>query len=120
MVQFIRGIPRELDEAARIDGAGHARIFLQIILPLMVPALATTTIFTFIWTWNDFYSQLIYLTKPDILTVPLALRQFVDDKSSTNWGPMFAMSIVSLLPIFLAFLLGQRLLINGIAQTGGK
>ena len=78
MVQFIRGIPKELDEAARIDGAGHPRIFLRVILPLMVPALATTTIFTFIWTWNDFFGALIYLTDPDMFTVPVALRAFVD------------------------------------------
>ena len=120
MVQFIRGIPRELDEAARIDGCGHPRIFLRIILPLMVPALATTTIFTFIWTWNDFFSQLIYLTKPEMHTVPLALRSFMDATSSTSWGPMFAMSVVSLLPIFLVFLFGQRFLLKGIATTGGK
>ncbi|MDV3295469.1 MAG: carbohydrate ABC transporter permease, partial [Brachybacterium paraconglomeratum] len=69
MVQFIRGIPRELDEAARIDGCGHFRIFFRIILPLMTPALATTTIFTFMWTWNDFFGSLIYLTTPDNFTV---------------------------------------------------
>ncbi|WP_394555082.1 carbohydrate ABC transporter permease [Agromyces sp. MMS24-JH15] len=120
MVQFIRGIPKELDEAARIDGAGHPRIFLQIILPLMVPALATTTIFTFIWTWNDFFSQLIYLTKPNLYTMPLALRAFIDADSTTNFGEMFAMSVVSLLPIFLIFLVGQRFLIKGIATTGIK
>jgi len=120
MVQFIRGIPRELDEAARIDGCGRAGIFLRVILPLMVPALATTTIFTFIWTWNDFFSQLIYLTDPKMYTVPVALRSFVDATSSTNWGSMFAMSVVSLVPVFLAFLLGQRFLIKGIATTGIK
>jgi multiple sugar transport system permease protein len=120
MVQFIRGIPRELDEAARIDGAGHPRIFLQVILPLMVPALATTTIFTFIWTWNDFFSQLIYLTDPDMFTVPVALRSFIDTTASTSWGSMFAMSIVSLLPVFIAFLLGQKFLVKGIATTGIK
>ncbi|MFC7534913.1 carbohydrate ABC transporter permease [Actinoplanes sp. GCM10030250] len=120
MVQFIRGLPRELDEAARIDGAGHPRIFLQVILPLMLPALATTTIFTFIWTWNDFFSQLIYLTDPDMYTVPVALRSFVDSTVATSWGSMFAMSVVSLLPIFLAFLIGQRYLIKGIATTGIK
>ena len=120
MVQFIRGIPKELDEAARIDGCGHARIFGVIILPLMVPALATTAIFTFIWTWNDFFSQLLYLTKPEMYTVPLALRAFMDAQSSTSWGPMFAMSVVSLLPIFLVFLFGQRFLLKGIATTGGK
>jgi multiple sugar transport system permease protein len=120
MVQFIRGIPRELDEAARIDGCGKASIFLRIILPLMVPALATTTIFTFIWTWNDFFSQLIYLTDPHMYTVPVALRSFVDSTSSSSWGSMFAMSVVSLVPVFLAFLLGQRFLIKGIATTGIK
>jgi multiple sugar transport system permease protein len=120
MVQFIRGLPRELDEAARIDGAGHPRIFLRVILPLMLPALATTTIFTFIWTWNDFFSQLIYLTDPDKYTVPVALRSFVDSTVTTSWGSMFAMSVVSLIPIFLAFLIGQRFLIKGIATTGIK
>ena len=120
MVQFMRGIPRELDEAARIDGAGHWRIFSQIIMPLMVPALGTTTIFTFIWTWNDFFSQLIYLTKPDMYTASLAVRQFVDAQSSTDWGAVFGMSIVSLLPVFIVFLFGQRFLLQGIATTGGK
>ena len=120
MVQFIRGIPKELDEAARIDGAGHPRIFLQIILPLMVPALATTAIFTFISTWNDFFSALLYLTRPDMFTVPVALRAFVDSTGKSNWGAMFAMSVVSLLPVFLAFFIGQRFLIRGIATTGAK
>lgn len=120
MVQFIRGIPKDLDEAARIDGAGHPRIFLRVILPLMVPALATTTIFTFIWTWNDFFSSLIYLTDPDMFTVPVALRAFVDSQAGTSWGSLFAMSIVSLLPVFLVFLFGQKFLIKGIATTGIK
>ncbi|MDF2992139.1 MAG: carbohydrate transporter permease [Microbacterium sp.] len=120
MVQFIRGIPRELDEAARIDGCGHFGIYFRIILPLMVPALATTTIFTFIWTWNDFFGQLIYLTNPSMYTVPVALRSFVDASSDSSWGPLFAMSIVSLLPVFLIFLFGQRFLVKGIATTGGK
>lgn len=120
MVQFIRGIPRELDDAARIDGCGRAGIFLRVILPLMVPALATTAIFTFIWTWNDFFSQLIYLTDPDMHTVPVALRTFVDATTGTSWGSLFAMSVTSLLPVFLAFLIGQRFLVKGIATTGIK
>ena len=70
MVQFIRGIPRELDEAARIDGCGHWRIFCRVMLPLMGPAIATTAIFTFIWTWSDFFTPLIYLTDPISYTVP--------------------------------------------------
>src|SRR5947207_2041998 len=84
MVQFFRTIPRELTEAANIDGAGHGRIFLQIMLPLSVPALATTAIFTFIWTWNDFFGQLIFLTDPDKYTVPVALRTFVDSTAGSS------------------------------------
>jgi multiple sugar transport system permease protein len=120
MVQFIRGIPRELDEAARIDGCGHWQIFYRIMVPLMTPALATTAIFTFIWVWSEFFTSLIYLTDPTKYTVPLALRSFLDSTSGSNWGAMFAMSIVSLIPIFLAFLFGQRYLVKGIATTGGK
>jgi multiple sugar transport system permease protein len=120
MVQFIRSIPRELDDAARIDGCGHAGIFLRVILPLLTPALATTAVFTFIWTWNDFFSQLIYLTDPDKYTVPVALRSFMDATTGTSWGSMFAMSVVSLVPVFLAFLIGQRYLVRGIATTGIK
>lgn len=120
MVQFFRGIPKELDEAARLDGCGHGRIYLQIMLPLSMPALATTAIFTFIWTWNDFFSQLIFLTRPDMYTAPVALRTFIDATGQSSWGPMFAMSIVSLLPVFLAFLFGQKYLVKGIATTGIK
>lgn len=120
MVQFIRGLPRDLDEAARIDGCGHVRIFLRIVLPLSMPALATTAIFTFIWTWNDFFSQLIFLTDPEMYTVPIALRTFVDSQSQTSWGPLFAMSAIALGPIFGFFLAGQRYLVRGIATTGIK
>jgi multiple sugar transport system permease protein len=120
MVQFIRGIPRELDEAARIDGCGHWRIFSRVMLPLMGPALGTTAIFTFIWTWSDFFTPLIYLTDPNKYTVPVALRSFLDATAGSNWGAMFAMSIVTLIPLFVVFLFGQRFLIKGIATTGGK
>jgi multiple sugar transport system permease protein len=120
MVQFFRGLPKELDEAARLDGCGHGRIFLQIMIPLSLPALATTAIFTFIWTWNDFFSQLIFLTRPDMYTVPIALRTFIDTTSNSSWGPLFAMSIVSLIPVFIVFLFGQKYLVKGIATTGIK
>jgi multiple sugar transport system permease protein len=120
MVQFIRSLPRELDEAARIDGCGHGRIYWRIIMPLSVPALATSALFTFIWTWNDFFSQLIYLAEPSLHTVPVALRTFVDGQGGTQWGQLFAMSIVGLAPIFGFFLAGQRYLTQGLATTGFK
>ncbi|GIH81558.1 sugar ABC transporter permease [Planobispora longispora] len=120
MVQFIRTLPRELDEAASIDGAGYWRTFFRVILPLCTPALATTAIFTFIWTWNDFFSQLLYLNNPDNFTVPVALRTFLDSSGESSWGPMFAMSIIALGPIFGFFLAGQKYLIRGMATTGLK
>ncbi|WP_405372625.1 MULTISPECIES: carbohydrate ABC transporter permease [unclassified Microbacterium] len=120
MVQFFRGLPREIDEAAKIDGAGYWRIYFGILLPLSVPALATTAIFTFIWTWNDFFSQLVYLTKPEMITATVALRNYVDSTSGASWGSLFAMSVVTLIPVFLVFLFGQRFLIRGIATTGLK
>lgn len=118
--QFLRGIPRELDEAAKLDGAGHFRIFFHILLPLMKPAVGTCAVFTFIWTWNDFFQQLLYLTKPDMYTVPIALRTFIDSQSQSSYGPMFAMSVVSLIPLFLVFTFGQKYLVQGISTTGGK
>lgn len=118
--QFLRGIPRELDEAAKLDGAGHFRIFFNVLLPLMKPAVGTCAVFTFIWTWNDFFSQLLYLTKPDMYTVPIALRTFIDSQSQSSYGPMFAMSVLSLIPLFLVFTFGQKYLVQGIATTGGK
>ncbi|MGF6823100.1 multiple sugar transport system permease protein [Microbacterium sp. ZKA21] len=120
MVQFIRGLPKELFEAARIDGAGHARSYFQITLPLIVPALATTAIFTFIWTWGDFFGPLIYLRLPELFPASLALKGFLDAQSSSDYGSMFAMSVVSLVPLFLVFLFGQRFLIKGAATSGIK
>jgi len=120
LVQFFRAIPRELDEAARIDGCGHLRIFWKVILPLSKPALATTAIFTFIYTWNDFFTPLIYLTNTELYTVPLALRSFIDATSYSAFGALFAMSVVSLLPVLGAFIAFQRLLVEGIATSGLK
>ncbi|MEN3306364.1 MAG: pectin-derived oligosaccharide transport system permease protein [Micromonosporaceae bacterium] len=118
MVQFMRGIPRDLDEAARIDGASPLRVFRHIIAPLSRPALVTTAIFSFIWTWNDFFTQLIYLNDQSKVTVPVGLRMFMDSAGETSLGPMFAMSVLSLLPVFLFFVAFQRLLVEGINTTG--
>ena len=120
MVQFIRTIPRELDQAAWIDGAGPFRTFWSIILPLMTPALVTTTIFTFIWTWNDFFVPLIYLTSPKVYTLPVALSTLVDSETLDGIGTLFAMSVLSLVPVVLFFAFAQKHLVRGIATTGLK
>jgi len=120
MVQFFRGIPRELDEAAKIDGCGPFRLYLMVILPLSMPVLGTAAIFSFIWTWDDFFGPLIYLNDARHYTVPLGLRAFVDSSGRSEWGPLFAMSTLSLVPVFLVFLAGQRLIMRGIATQGLK
>lgn len=118
LVQFIRTIPRELDEAASIDGCGPFRLYYLMILPLIVPALATTAVFTFIWTYNDFFGQLLYLNGIDHFTVPVALRTFLDTSGVSAPGQLFAMSLLALIPIFGFFIAFQRLLLEGISTTG--
>jgi multiple sugar transport system permease protein len=120
MVQFIRGIPRELDEAAALDGAGHVRVFFSIVVPLLRPALITTGVLTFIWTFNDFLRQLVYLSDNGRYTVPLGLNSFVDKASGSSYGGMLAMSVVTLVPTVVVFLLSQRRLVDGVANTGIK
>jgi len=120
MVQFMRGIPRTLDEAAAIDGCGPFATFFRIVLPLTKPALVTTTVFSFIQTWNDFFSQLVYLNDITKYTLPIGLRLFLDSSGQNSVGPMFAMSALSLVPVFLFFLVFQRLIVEGINTSGIK
>jgi multiple sugar transport system permease protein len=122
MVQFIRSLPTELDDAARIDGCGPFQIYLRIVLPLMKPALITTGIFTFIWSWDNFFSQVIFISSPEKLTVPLALRAFIDATGTEEsaWGPMFAMTTLAMIPVFAFFLIFQKQITEGISTTGLK
>jgi len=120
MVQFIRSIPGELDQAAKIDGCGPIRIYWNLIMPLALPAIVTTMIFSFIWTWNDFFGQLLYISEINMYTVSLGLRMFVDAMGNSSWGAMFAMSTLSLIPLFVIFIFFQKYLIEGIAAGGLK
>lgn len=120
LVQFIRQMPRDMDEAARIDGAGHVRIFWSIILPLIKPALITCAIFAFIWSWNDFLGPLLYLTSPENYPLPIALRLYNDQTSSSDYGATVAASFVALVPVLLFFLVFQRFLVDGVATQGLK
>ncbi|MET7694708.1 carbohydrate ABC transporter permease [Streptomyces sp. NPDC005483] len=120
MVQFMRGLPRELDEAAKLDGCGHLRTYWSIVLPLCRPALITSAIFTFINAWNDFMGPLIYLNSPDKYTVSLGLMMFRDQEGISNYGSMIAMSLVALVPVIAFFMAFQRYLIDGMATSGLK
>lgn len=120
MNQFIQGIPTELDEAAKIDGCGRVGIFFKVILPLLKSSLATSAIFSFYWKWEELIGPMLYLTKPESYTVSIALKQFLDSSSSSNWGAMFAMSVVSLVPVLIIFFMFQKYIVQGISTTGLK
>jgi multiple sugar transport system permease protein len=120
MMQFIAGLPKEMDEAAIIDGCSKYSIFIRIILPLISPALITTIIISFYQKWDDFMSPLIYLSRPAKYPVSLAIKLFADASSTTDYGAMFAMSTLSLIPVFLIFLIFNRYLMEGISMSGLK
>lgn len=120
IMQFIGGIPKTLDESAYIDGCKKFRTFFYIILPLVKPAVITSAIFSFYWKWDDFMGPLLYLQKPKLYTVSLALKSFSDPSAGTNWGALFSMLTVSLIPSFLIFIFFQKYLVEGIATTGMK
>lgn len=117
---FIDGIPRELDEAAKIDGCSYYSIFFRIVLPLITPALITSTIFSFMWRWDDFLSALLYVNKTAMYPVSLALKLFCDPGSSSDYGAMFAMASLSILPSVLIFIFFQKYLVEGISTSGLK
>ncbi|WP_188988122.1 carbohydrate ABC transporter permease [Paenibacillus nasutitermitis] len=120
LVQFIRSIPRELDESAKIDGCTTFGIYFRIIMPLVKPALVTVAIYSFLWTWDDFFQQLLYINSVEKFTVGLALRLFMDSQSTVEWGQMLSMSLLSIIPSVIVFFLAQKQFIEGIATTGLK
>ena len=121
LVQFMRSLPKEMEEAAIIDGCGKTGVLLRIIVPLATQALVTTALFTFLWTWDDFFNHLLYLTNPQIFSVSRALRTFIGDSGAVaNWGGALAMSTLSLLPPFILFFALQKYFVAGITTTGIK
>jgi multiple sugar transport system permease protein len=119
MRQFMMGIPRELEDAAKLDGAGHARILWDIIIPATRGAIAALAIFTFIFYWNDFTWPYITISKADMMTMPIALIQFRQDFAIT-YGKQMAGNVLSALPAIIVFLLAQRMIIRSITLTGIK
>ena len=118
--QFFRGIPRELDEAATIDGMGYPGIFARIILPLSKPALAAVAVFSFVFHWNDLLAPLVYLNSTDKYPVSLALQAFTGSYGYAQWNLLMAMALVSALPCLILFFVAQRYFIQGIVVSGVK
>jgi multiple sugar transport system permease protein len=117
--QAMEGVPRELDEAATIDGAGHLRIFGRIVLPLVKPAIATFCVFAFMASWNSFLWPLVVIRSPELMTLPLGLST-LHGQFTTEWNVVMAGSVVSILPIAVVYLFAQKYVIAGMSHTGLK
>ena len=120
VMQFIKGIPKDMDEAARIDGCSWYGILTRIHIPLIKPAVITVTVMAFMNTWQDFMGPLLYLNGPDQYTVAYALKMFNDSTGGVDYGATFAMSVLSLIPILVLFFCFQRQLVEGIHMEGLK
>jgi ABC-type glycerol-3-phosphate transport system permease component len=118
--QFFRTIPKELDDAARIDGCGYFSIFWRIILPLSKPALACVAIFSFMFIYTDFYGPIIFLNSNDKFTAAVGLRSFLGDRGPSQWHLLMAASVVNIIPCVLLFGFAQRYFIQGIVFSGIK
>ncbi|SDO04399.1 carbohydrate ABC transporter membrane protein 2, CUT1 family (TC 3.A.1.1.-) [Paenibacillus sp. yr247] len=120
LVQFIRGIPRELDESAKIDGCSWFSIYWRIVMPLTKPAIVTVIIYCFLWNWDDFFGHLLYINTVGKFTVGLALRMLNDSQSVQEWGQLLAMGLVSVIPAVIIFFTAQKHFVEGVATTGIK
>ncbi len=120
LIQFMRGLPRELDESAYMDGCGTFRVFWNILLPLMKPALFSAGLFQFLWTYNDYLNSLIFINSVKKYTVSLALKLSLDAESVVQWNKVMAMAFVAVLPLIILFFAAQKYFVEGIATSGLK
>jgi oligogalacturonide transport system permease protein len=120
LIQFMRGLPLELDESARIDGCGTFKVLYRILLPLLKPALFSAGLFQFLWTYNDYFNSLIYINSVKKFTVSLALRLTIDADSVIQWNQVMAMACVAVIPVVILFFFAQKYFVEGISTTGLK
>lgn len=120
VIQFIRGIPRELDESAKLDGCGSFRIFLYLIIPLAKPAIVSVIIFQSLWAWNDYFNPLIYINSTKKFPISLGLRLMLDSAGNNSWDQIMAMSVVAILPCLILFAVAQKNFVEGISTAGLK
>lgn len=120
IMQFFRGIPIDMDEAAEIDGCSKLQTLFKILLPNVTPALITSAIFSFYWSWQDFFNPLIFMNTTSKFPVSLGLKLFLDPESASEYGSMLAMSTISIIPVLAIFIFFQRYLVEGTAKSGLK
>lgn len=120
MIQFMRGLPMELDESAYMDGCGTFRVLYSILLPLLKPAMFSAGLFQFLWTYNDYFNSLIYINTVKKFTISLALRLSIDADTMVQWNEVMAMACVAVTPVILLFFVAQKYFVEGISTTGLK
>ena len=120
LIQFMRGLPKELDESAYVDGCGTFRTLIQILLPLMKPALFSAGLFQFLWTYNDYFNPLVFINSVKKYPISLALRMSLDAESVVQWGKVMAMSFVAVIPVMILFFAAQKYFVEGMATSGLK
>ena len=120
LIQFMRGLPKELDESAYVDGCGTFRTLIQILLPLMKPALFSAGLFQFLWTYNDYFNSLVFINSVKKYPISLALRMSLDAESVVQWGKVMAMSFVAVVPVMILFFAAQKYFVEGMATSGIK
>lgn len=119
-IQFFRGIPKELDESAYVDGCSSVMVYLKIVMPLAKPAVFSAMIFQFMWSWNDFFGPLLYINKVSKYPLALGLRMSMDVNMSISWNNIIAMALVSIIPLVVLFFCAQKYFVEGVAATGIK
>ena len=120
LIQFLRAIPREMEKAARVDGANTFQVLIHIVIPMLTPALISVCLFRFMWTMNDFLGPLIYISSVENYPISLALRLAIDTTEAFNWNQILAMTVLALTPSLVVFFLAQKYFIKGISTGGGK
>ncbi|MDO5528211.1 MAG: carbohydrate ABC transporter permease [Paracoccus sp. (in: a-proteobacteria)] len=120
LVQFLRAIPRDMEEAARVDGANSMQTLIYIVVPMLTPALISVCLFQFMWTMNDFLGPLIYISSVDKFPISLALKLSIDTTEAFEWNRILAMSVLALLPALVVFFMAQKYFIEGISTGGVK
>ncbi len=119
-IQFFRGVPRELDESAYVDGCSSIMVYFKIVMPLAKPAVFSAMIFQFMWSWNDFFGPLLYINNVSRYPLALGLRMSMDVNMSVSWNNIIAMALVSIIPLVVLFFCAQKYFVEGVAATGIK
>ena len=120
LTQSFKSVPDTVLDAAMLDGCSKIGVLFKILVPVVQPSIVTASIFAFYWIWQDFFQPLIFVSNPKNFTIPLALKLYTDPNSYNNYGGLFAMSVISLLPVILIFIKFQKYLVEGIATDGIK